>query len=64
MLFGILPYQTVFRYMTPSVDKVVTDLVDWQRRKDAVTKPAVVSSEVKPTTKPTAEPDSNLAASR
>ncbi|MEX2187529.1 MAG: NADH-quinone oxidoreductase subunit M [Pirellulales bacterium] len=37
LLFGILPYQTVFRYMTPSVDKVVTDLVDWQKRKDGDT---------------------------
>jgi NADH-quinone oxidoreductase subunit M len=35
ILFGVLPYQTVFKYMTPSVDKVVTDLVDWQKRNDA-----------------------------
>jgi NADH-quinone oxidoreductase subunit M len=37
LVFGILPYQTVFRYMTPSVDKVVTDLVEWQKREDAAT---------------------------
>jgi NADH-quinone oxidoreductase subunit M len=35
ILFGVLPYQTVFKYMTPSVDKVVNDMVDWQKRNDA-----------------------------
>jgi NADH-quinone oxidoreductase subunit M len=40
LLFGILPYQTVFRYMTPSVDKVVNDMVDWQKAKEGATKTA------------------------
>jgi NADH-quinone oxidoreductase subunit M len=45
LLFGILPYQTVFRYMTPSVDKVVTDLVDWQKRNDGnATPPATATA--------------------
>ncbi|RIK76412.1 MAG: NADH-quinone oxidoreductase subunit M [Planctomycetota bacterium] len=43
ILFGVLPYQTVFRYMTPSVDKVVADLVAWQRRDDAVAPAAAMA---------------------
>jgi NADH-quinone oxidoreductase subunit M len=34
IILGVVPFQTVFRTMTPSVDKVVTDLVDWQMRRD------------------------------
>jgi NADH-quinone oxidoreductase subunit M len=31
-VLGIFPQQTVLRYMSPSVNQVVTDLVDWQKR--------------------------------
>jgi NADH-quinone oxidoreductase subunit M len=43
LVFGILPYQTVFRYMTPSVDKVVDDMVNWQKANDGAARTATAS---------------------
>ena len=31
ILFGVLPYHTVLKYMDPTIDRQVQDLTDWTR---------------------------------
>ena len=40
ILLGVLPQQTVFNYMSPSVNKVVEDLTAWSQRTGASLPPA------------------------
>lgn len=57
VLFGVVPYQTVFKYMTPSVDKVVDDLIVWQKNEDGAPPTSATASQA--TESETAPPKAN-----
>ncbi len=40
---GVFPNQTVFKYLTPSVNKTIDDLVAWQERRDQTQQQASIS---------------------